>query len=205
MYVGPDKGIPIIWILYLSPLSVSILCFMATNSAPKTEVPIVACCFDSQMIGAKLQKMINPVREHQVLFSPATTREHWTWRDHRDQLCHDKGGLHHLCNHRAGCPPGHNARQSAQQRLIRRPSTMWLFCAHQANCSLYSEWNQQQMWVGTNPHPFLTLNAWSKSLHSETHRTSMEGQSNCKKEPRRFTRQPCPHQTTSHLNGRRCK
>jgi hypothetical protein len=56
MYVGPDKGIPIIRILYLSPLSNLIPCFMATNSAPKTEVSIVACCFDSQMIGAKLQK-----------------------------------------------------------------------------------------------------------------------------------------------------
>jgi hypothetical protein len=44
---------------------------MATNSAPKTEVSIVACCFDSQMIGAKLQKMIKAVREHLVLFSPA--------------------------------------------------------------------------------------------------------------------------------------
>ena len=67
---GPRQRDPIIQILYLSPLSVSIPCFMATNSAPKTEVSIVACCFDSQMTGAKLQKMINPVQEHQVLFSP---------------------------------------------------------------------------------------------------------------------------------------
>ena len=65
------KGIPIIRILYLSPLSVSISCFMAMNSAPKTEVSIVACCFDSQMIGPKLQKMIHPVWERLVLFSPA--------------------------------------------------------------------------------------------------------------------------------------
>ncbi len=71
MYMGPDKGIPIIRILYLSPHSVLILCSMAMNSAPKTESLIVACCFDSQMIGAKLQKMINPVLEHRVLFSPA--------------------------------------------------------------------------------------------------------------------------------------
>jgi hypothetical protein len=65
-----DKGIPIIQILYLSPLSVSIPCFMATNSAQKTEVSIVAYCFDGQMIGAKLQKMINPVWERRVLFIP---------------------------------------------------------------------------------------------------------------------------------------
>ncbi len=77
--------------------------------------------------------------------------------------------------------------------------------AHQPNCSLCSEWHQRQMWVGTNPCPFLTLNAWSKSPHSENHSTSMGGQSHCKNEPRQFTRQPCPHQMTSHLNGRCCK
>jgi hypothetical protein len=35
------------------------------------EVSIVACCFDSQMTGAKLQKMINPVQERLVILSPA--------------------------------------------------------------------------------------------------------------------------------------
>ncbi len=88
-----------------------------------------------------------------------TMGEHWTWHDHQAQLCHDKGRLHHLCNCCAGCPPGQNAWRSAQQRLICQPSTMWLCHAHQPNCSLFSEWNQQQTWVGANPSPFLTLNA----------------------------------------------
>jgi hypothetical protein len=51
---GPDKGITIIWIFYLSPLSILIPCFMAMNSAPKTEVSIVPCCFNNQIIGAKM-------------------------------------------------------------------------------------------------------------------------------------------------------
>jgi hypothetical protein len=90
--MGPDKGIPIIQILYLSPLSILIPCFMATNSAPKTEVSIVACCFDSQMIGARLQKMINPVREPLVLFSPA-----WLLSSYEGQ---------HLCQGEEACREG---------------------------------------------------------------------------------------------------
>jgi hypothetical protein len=39
--------------------------------AQKPEISIVACCFDSQMIGAKLQKMINLVQERWVRLSPA--------------------------------------------------------------------------------------------------------------------------------------
>jgi hypothetical protein len=51
MYDGPVKGIPIIQTVYLSPLSVSIPCFMATNSASKIEVSMVACFFEIQIIG----------------------------------------------------------------------------------------------------------------------------------------------------------
>jgi len=71
MYDGPVKGMPIIRTLYLSPLSVSTPCFIATNSAPKTEVSMVDCFFEIQIIGAKLQKIKNPVRERRVDLSPA--------------------------------------------------------------------------------------------------------------------------------------
>ena len=71
MYDGPVKVIPIIRTVYLSPLSVSIPCFMATNSAPKTEVSMVTCFFDIQIIGDKFQKIKKPVRERLVVFSPA--------------------------------------------------------------------------------------------------------------------------------------
>jgi len=71
MYDGLVKGIPIIRTLYLSPFSVSIPCFIATNSAQKTEVSVVACFFEIQIIGDKLQKIKKLVREHRVILSPA--------------------------------------------------------------------------------------------------------------------------------------
>ncbi len=49
---------------------------------------------------------------------------------------------------------------------------------------------------------FSLLMLGAKSPHSENHRTSMGERSHRRKGPWRFTRQPCPHQTTSHLNGR---
>jgi hypothetical protein len=43
---------------YISvPSAFWISCFIATNSAPKTEDSMVGCCFDCQTIGAKLQKI----------------------------------------------------------------------------------------------------------------------------------------------------
>ena len=56
MYDGPVKGMPIMRTLYLSPLSVSTPCFIATNSAPKTEVSMVDCFFEIQIIGDKLTR-----------------------------------------------------------------------------------------------------------------------------------------------------
>ncbi len=52
---------------------------------------------------------------------------------------------------------------------------------------------------------FSLLMLGAKNPHSENHRTSMGEQSYHKKEPRRFTRRPCPHQMMSHLNGHRRK
>ena len=63
-------GTPIIWSLYLSPLSVLIPCFIATNSAPKTEVSRVGCFLESQIISNKLQYIRKPVRERQVPLHP---------------------------------------------------------------------------------------------------------------------------------------
>ena len=52
--------------LHRSPLSLSIPCLIATNSAPKTEVSIVACPLDIQSIRAILIKIKMPVQERQV-------------------------------------------------------------------------------------------------------------------------------------------
>jgi hypothetical protein len=49
--------------------SFSIPCFMATNSAPKTEVSMVACFLETQSIKAILQKIRKPMRECLVLLS----------------------------------------------------------------------------------------------------------------------------------------
>ena len=57
--------------LYRSPLSLSMLCFIATNSAPKTEVSIVACRLEIQLIRAILIKIKMPVQERQVSLLPA--------------------------------------------------------------------------------------------------------------------------------------
>ena len=56
--------------LYRSPLNFSMSCFIATNSAPKTEVSSVACFLEIQPIIAMLQKIRKPVRECLVHFSP---------------------------------------------------------------------------------------------------------------------------------------
>ena len=42
------------------PQVASIPCFNATHSAPKTEVSIVACFLESQLIKAELMKTKNP-------------------------------------------------------------------------------------------------------------------------------------------------
>ena len=70
MYGGPVRGMPSIRTLYLGPLIILIPCFMATNSAPKTEVSIVACFFDTHIKVAELQKIKKPVKECLVSLSP---------------------------------------------------------------------------------------------------------------------------------------
>jgi hypothetical protein len=54
----------------------SIPCFIAMNSAPKTEVSMVACFLETQSIKAILQKIRKPVRERLVLLSPAWSLSH---------------------------------------------------------------------------------------------------------------------------------
>jgi hypothetical protein len=66
-----STGTPIIRSLYLSPLSFSTPCFIATNSAPKTDVLIVDCRFETQSMQAWLMKMKKPVCDGLVCFSPA--------------------------------------------------------------------------------------------------------------------------------------
>jgi hypothetical protein len=68
---GPVNGIPIMQNLYQSPHS-----FIATNSAPKTEVSMVACFLETKSIRAILQKMRKPVQEHLVLLSPTWSLSH---------------------------------------------------------------------------------------------------------------------------------
>jgi hypothetical protein len=63
-------GIHIIRSLYRSPLNFSMPCFIATISAPKTEVSIVACFLEIQSIKAMLQNIKKPVQERLVRFSP---------------------------------------------------------------------------------------------------------------------------------------
>ncbi len=47
--------------LYRSPLTFSLPCFIAMNSALKPEVSIVACFLEIQSIKAMLQKIKKPV------------------------------------------------------------------------------------------------------------------------------------------------
>ena len=67
---GPEIGTPIIGSLYRIPGNVSTPCFIATNSALKTEVSIVGCCLDIHVITAELRNVKNPVRERLVGLSP---------------------------------------------------------------------------------------------------------------------------------------
>jgi hypothetical protein len=59
-------GIPIIHNLYQSPLTAYMLFFKATNSAPRTEVSTVGCCFEYQINGAEFKKTKKPVRERLI-------------------------------------------------------------------------------------------------------------------------------------------
>ena len=70
MYEGPAIPTPIMRNLYRSPLKDSIPIFIATNSAPKTEVSIVACCFENHCTSAVFIKTKKPEREWRVRFSP---------------------------------------------------------------------------------------------------------------------------------------
>ena len=51
MKVGPADCTPIILSMWQSPQNVSMACFIATNSVPKTLVAIVDCFFEKHMIG----------------------------------------------------------------------------------------------------------------------------------------------------------
>ena len=70
-YDGPSKGTPIIRNLYLSPRRDSITSFIATNSAPNTDVSIVDCRFENHLINAVLMKTKYPDLDLRVSFSPA--------------------------------------------------------------------------------------------------------------------------------------
>jgi hypothetical protein len=68
MYKGLEITTSIMCNLYHSPLSNSIPVFTATNSAPKTDVLIVACCLENHWINTmviKTKKNLFAV-EHQV-------------------------------------------------------------------------------------------------------------------------------------------
>ena len=54
---GPDKGTPIIQSLYHKPRKASMPIFIATNSAPTTDVLMVGCLFENQIIGYLFRKM----------------------------------------------------------------------------------------------------------------------------------------------------
>ena len=70
IYVGPVSGTPIMHSLYLMPLSASTPVFIAMNSAPKTEVSMVACFLLNKSIRAVFKNMKYPVRDHLVILSP---------------------------------------------------------------------------------------------------------------------------------------
>ena len=62
--------------LYRSHFSLSMSFFIATNSAPKTEVSIVACHLEIQLIRAILRNIKMPVREHLVSLLPTWSLSH---------------------------------------------------------------------------------------------------------------------------------
>ena len=62
-------GTLIILSLHLSPLETSMSCFIATNSAPKTALSIVACLLVYQTIQAILIQKQNPVQDLHLTLS----------------------------------------------------------------------------------------------------------------------------------------
>ena len=71
IYVGPVSGTPIMRSFYLMRLSASTPVFIAMNSAPKTELSMVACFLLNQSIMAVFKNMNYPVRDRLVILSPA--------------------------------------------------------------------------------------------------------------------------------------
>ena len=68
---SPKFGTPIMRSLYRNPRSFSIPIFITTNSAPNTEVTIVAYLLDNKAIGALFRKIMYAVMDILVILSPA--------------------------------------------------------------------------------------------------------------------------------------
>ncbi len=79
MSEGLSIGTPIMLNLYRSPQSFLMPYFMATNSAPKMDVLIVACFFETHSIMAVLQKIIIPVCDCRVCLTPVWSLSTYIW------------------------------------------------------------------------------------------------------------------------------